>query len=156
MKLFKKQKEKQLQTIEIGVAQTAILEIKSQILNGCATYDPIGLCTINDCFQCENCAYRMTFDNGVIVETDDFDKFSIESERYLLEFLTPIGKDIYGYLTDDNSDYRITRLSDNVVLRLTQEEHLAEYGSVSEVMPTKADQTNRQRLVLKRKADIKK
>lgn len=41
-------------------------------------YDPFGLCTIIDCLQCENSAYKIVFDNEVCIETNDFDKVQID------------------------------------------------------------------------------
>ena len=53
-------------------------------------------------------------------------------------------------MIDDNSDYRITRLSDNVVLRDTKEDYVSKYGHYPTVRKIKIDDTNRKRLVLEK------
>ncbi len=150
MKLSAKTEQKQLRTLLVGDVKMAVLEIKAGIGEKCALFDPFGLCIVIDCFQCENCAYRITFDNGKVVETQDFENYPLTSKKdeYLLEFLTPVGKDIYGYLTDDSSDYRITRVDDKVVLRQTKEEQLRAHVNVSKNSNNQVDQTNRKRLFL--------
>ena len=130
--------------------QTAILFLQRERKNSCGLYDPFGLCTIVDCLQCENSVYRIAFDNGVCLETIDFDDKENKSEKYLLEFKDEIKRDIFEYLIDDNSDYRITRLSDNVVLRDTKEDYVSQYGHYPTVRKIKIDDTNRKRLVLEK------
>ncbi len=153
MNIFKKSKKEQLQTLDVGEVKTAVLEIKPQIVDSCSSYDIFGLCTVSDCLQCENCAYRISFDNGKTVETDDFEENSLisKTEKYFLEFVEPVGKDIYGYLTDDYSDYGIIRVNDKVVLRSAKEKQLKEYGYVLDRVNKEVDQANRNRLVLTKK-----
>ncbi len=151
-KIFKQLKGELFKALEVGDVQTAILEVKTHIIYSCNQYDPFGFCTVSDCFQCKNCAYRIQFNNGIIVQTDDFASYPhISEEKYLLEFITPVGKDIYGYLTDSQSDYRITRMSDNIRLRLTKEDQLKGFGMPIEKSHEKVNQTNRKRLLLIKK-----
>lgn len=91
------------------------IELKVVDLSVCPTIDPIGLCTILDCLKCENCNYKIVMATGEIVKNFSDD---LEAERYLVEFFDDIkSEDILSYLDDVNSDYRITRESDGVVLR---------------------------------------
>ena len=91
------------------------MDLKIVDLAICPTVDPIGLCTILDCMKCENCNYRIIMDNGEVIK--DFSD-DLESEKYLIEFFDDVkSRDILNYLYDNNSDYRITRECDGVVLR---------------------------------------
>lgn len=67
------QEKKTYPKLLVGNPQTAILFLQRERKNSCGLYDPFGLCTIVDCLQCENSVYRIAFDNGVCLETIDFD-----------------------------------------------------------------------------------
>lgn len=134
----------------VGNPKTATLEIKRMIKNNCAMYDPFGLCTINDCLQCENSSYKIVFDNGICLKTNEFDDVQKDAEKYFLEFQDKIDKDIFEYLVDGNSDYRITRVKDDVVLRCTKEDYLSTWGHYPKVTTDKINEENRKRLVLKK------
>lgn len=157
-KLFRKHKEGTL-TLEkdlnayseliVGNPKTATLEIKMGIKDNCSMHNPFGLCTIDDCLQCESSAYKIVFDNGICLETIDFDDVQQDGEKYFLEFQDKIDKDIFEYLVNGNSDYRITRLKDNVVLRRTKEDYFSKYGHNPKVRTFNINEENRKRLVLK-------
>lgn len=88
--------------------------------------------------------------NAIILYKKGESRWENKSEKYLLEFKDEIKRDIFEYLIDDNSDYRITRLSDNVVLRDTKEDYVSKYGHYPTVRKIKIDDTNRKRLVLEK------
>lgn len=135
----------------VGNSKTAILFLQAGVNESCANYDPFGLCTVVDCLQCKNSVYRIAFDNDVCIETDDFDSRKSQSKEYLLEFEDCIDRDIFEYLVDQNSNYRITRVKDNVVLRYTREDFFNRFGHYPKtVNESKRNDANRSRLVLKK------
>lgn len=110
-------------------------------------YEPFGLYTINDCLQCENSSYKIVFDNGICLKAKEFDDVQKDEERYLLEFQDKIEKNIFEYLVDYNSDYRIARRKDDVALRCSKEDYFSEHGHYPKVTTSKIKEENRKRLV---------
>lgn len=144
------------QPLLVGNPKTAILLLKVERKSSCSSYNPFGMCTILDCLQCENSVYKIVFDNDICLETSDFDEVENKIEKYYLEFQDEINRDIFEYLIDNNSNYRIIRVEDNMVLRTTREEFFAMYRHYPKVSGLKGNNTNRTRLVLKKNIGVLK
>ena len=104
----------------------AILDIVTEVERPCSDMDPFGLDTVTDCITCSNSDYKIMLDGKVIKE---FKKLSSNTEeenkeRYVIEFFDdiPTPDSIIAYLEDNNSDYRITRDSDGIILRPSLED----------------------------------
>lgn len=113
--------------------QECLMIQKTQIKDGCWTYDPIGLCLVTECLRCENADYRIIDKDGKIIKDFKFyglKGHDIRTSKYLIEFFDEVDyKDIEEYLNDENSDYRMTRI------------YSSENGKESIVMrPSKTDQ----------------
>lgn len=94
-----------------------ILDINEK--DDCSIFDPFGMCTVLNCLNCDNCAY--TFVTGNEKSIKEFTKDSFE-DKYLVEFFDMVPSDMLEYLLDETNDYRITRISDGVVLRYSNED----------------------------------
>lgn len=99
----------------------AILDIVSNVESPCSDMDSFGLDMVKDCLTCSNSDYKIMLDGKVI---KDFKKLSSNAEeenkeRYVIEFFDdiPASDNIVSYLEDNNSNYRITRDSDGIILR---------------------------------------
>ena len=93
------------------------LDIKDK--EECPKIDPFGLCTVTDCLGCNNCDYMIVLADGKVLK--EFSKDN-SSEKYLVQFFDAITSDLKKYLLDETNDYRITRLSDGVVLRYSNDD----------------------------------
>lgn len=104
----------------------ATLILKSRIISSCATYDPIGLDSVDDCLVCENADYRIIDkDKNIIVDFKfpGLKQKDMEVEKYCIEFFDDVDyENVVPYLRDNYSDYRMTRISDGVVLRLSKDD----------------------------------
>ena len=90
----------------------------------CPKIDPFGLCTVKDCLCCDNCEYMIVMGDDEVLKriiNEDLEN------KYLVEFFDAITSDMFQYLIDESNDYRITRISDGVVLRYSNAE-LIEMG----------------------------
>lgn len=99
----------------------AILDMVTEIESPCSDMDSFGLDMVKDCLTCSNSDYKIMLDGKVI---KDFKKLSSNAEeenkeRYVIEFFDdiPASDNIISYLEDNNSNYRITRDSDGIILR---------------------------------------
>ena len=100
-----------------------MLEYRTGIKDYCAAYDPFGLCNIMECLYCENCYYKITLENGESISNCDIDlntlsnnrEFEDENHEILFYDYVPEVDDLFSYLFDDNSKYRIIRKEDNVI-----------------------------------------
>lgn len=104
----------------------AILDIVSNVERPCGHMDPLGEDTVLDCLTCSNSDYKIMFRDKVI---KDFKNASSNTEkdnkeRYVIEFFDniPTPDNIMTYLEDNNSNYRITRDSDRIILRQSLED----------------------------------
>lgn len=85
----------------------------------CPTIDPLGGCSVVDCLKCDNCNHSIVLATRNI--SDSFSGNCKDIERYIVEFFDEVDTgNIIGYLDDDNSDYRITREKDGVILRYSK------------------------------------
>lgn len=126
-----RKKEKQMKNIfKDGESYyKAVLKLKTMTLNPCGNYDPFGLCTIPECMSCENSSFIIEFDspnesypNG-IYKKGDYEKYENNEELFLIEFMEgiPVPEHIIEYLLKDESNYRITRVKDSVIMRRSNE-----------------------------------
>lgn len=94
---------------------------RKQINRPCCILDSIGTCTIVDCLKCENTDYRIIDKEGNILK--DFNggylnRKNIKTESYIVQFFDEVDFNQLGsYLEDPNSDYRITRCKDHIIMR---------------------------------------
>ncbi len=101
-----------------------ILKIKTEVKDNCVNYDYFGFCTVEDCIKCENASYRFIFSNGRQTGDNEYYKNGNSEEKYLIEFFdkVPTRVELEKYFLNPNSNYKITRLNDGVVLRPSKEE----------------------------------
>ena len=104
----------------------AILDIVTEVERPCSDMDPFGLDTVTDCITCSNSDYKIMLDGKVIKEFKNLSSNTEEEnkERHVIEFFDdiPAPDNIIAYLEDNNSNYRITRDSDGIILRPSLED----------------------------------
>ncbi len=116
-----------------GVVGKALLEYRTGIKDSCVSYDPLVLCNIMECLYCENCAYKITMENGEAIATTDIDLntldnssrgFEDDDHEILFYDFVPEINDLFSYLFDENSEFRVLRTSDNIVMNdYVKDEH---------------------------------
>lgn len=103
----------------------ALLQYRVGIKDHCAAYDPFGLCNIKECLYCENCYYKITLENGDAISNSNVDLntldnntrgFTDDDHEILFYDYVPNIDNLFNYLFSDDSEYRIVRLSDNIVM----------------------------------------
>ena len=108
-----------------GVVGKALLEYRVGINDHCALYDPFGLCNIMECLYCDNCYYKITMENGESISNTDVDINTLnnstrgfEDNNHEILFYDYVLKtdDLFSYLFDENSEFKVLRLSDNMVM----------------------------------------
>ena len=108
-----------------GVVGKALLEYRVGIKDHCAAYDPFGLCNIMECLYCENCCYKITIENGEAIANSDVDLstldnstrgFEDDDHEILFYDYVPEIDDLFSYLFDENSEFKVLRTSDNIVM----------------------------------------
>ena len=109
-----------------GVVGKALLEYRVGINDHCASYDPFGLCNIMECLYCDNCYYKITMENGESISNcGDIDLntlnnnsrgFEDDDHEILFYDYVPKTDDLFSYLFDENSEFKVLRLSDNMVM----------------------------------------
>ena len=108
-----------------GVVGKALLEYRVGINNPCASYDPFGHCNIMECLYCDNCYYKITMENGESIFSADVDLntlnnstrgFEDDNHEILFYDYVPKIDDLFSYLFDENSKFKVLRLSDNMVM----------------------------------------
>ena len=108
-----------------GVVGKALLEYRVGINAHCASYDPFGLCNIMECLHCDNCYYKITMENGELITNTDVDLntlnnstrgFEDDNHEILFYDYVPKIEDLFSYLFDEKSEFKILRLSDNIVM----------------------------------------
>ena len=108
-----------------GIIGKALLEHRTGIKGCCAKYDPFGLCNIMECLYCDNCYYKITMENGESISNyDDIDLnalnnnsrgFEDENHEILFYDYVPKIDDLFNYLFDEQSQFRVVRTSDYLV-----------------------------------------
>lgn len=109
-----------------GVVGKALLEYRVGINDHCASYDPFGLCNIMECLYCENCYYKITMENGESISNcGDIDLntlnnnsrgFEDDDHEILFYDYVPSIDNLFSYLFDENSQFKVLRTSDNLVM----------------------------------------
>ena len=108
-----------------GVVGKALLEYRVGINDHCASYDPFGHCNIMECLYCDNCYYKITMENGESIFSADVDLntlnnstrgFEDDNHEILFYDYVPKIDDLFSYLFDENSKFKVLRLSDNMVM----------------------------------------
>lgn len=108
-----------------GSVGKATLKHKSIALSPCANYNKLDLNNILECIYCGNCYYEIILENGdkisnfndnfnIINDTDKLNT-SIDYDIIFYDYVPKID-DLFAYLFDENSLYRIVRLSDKVIV----------------------------------------
>ena len=92
----------------------ALLRFRTGVLNDCLDCDKLESCSIIDCLYCENSAYEIMLESGNGIKKGEMD---IESDFYNHEMLfydmVPTEEDLFLYLFDEESRYKIIRKIDN-------------------------------------------
>jgi len=109
-----------------GVVGKALLEYRVGIHDCCAAYDPFGLCNIMECLYCENCYYKITMENGESISNcgnidlntlnNNSRGFEDDDHEILFYDYVPKTDDLFSYLFDEESQFRIVRTSDHLVM----------------------------------------
>lgn len=103
----------------------ASLVYRTEIKDTCSAYDPFELCDILECLYCDNSAYAITLESGSGIVKSEKDLYSYPDEHQGLidhdhEILfydrVPLAEELYDYLFDEESKYKIIRKSDNEVM----------------------------------------
>ena len=132
-----------------------ILKIKRMVNDTCISYE--GENQVSSCIKCNNAVYRFIYSNGRQTGDDTYYKKGIKEEKYLIEFFdkVPTSVELEKYLLDKKSNYRITRLKDNKVIRLsTDEKNMLE--SHYDQMKIKQEESYREYLAKVEEAKIRK
>lgn len=93
---------------------------KSGIEGACANYSSLALCKPHQCLICPNSDYRIMTEDGEIIQ--DFIYYGNKKSEYMkvdtytIELTDKIEGNLIEYLIDKNSDYRLIRNSDNIVV----------------------------------------
>jgi|GEM_PF-3124455 len=120
---MKDAKEKIVKNIEKKCAGIALLKVKDTVKSSCASYDPFGLCMVHECLKCENSKYEIIIinsdENTNVYKSVDYDSKGKNEQIYLIEFMdyVPSINKFVAYLEEDENNYRLTRIFDEVVLR---------------------------------------
>lgn len=103
-----------------GVVGKALLERRTGINGTCRKYE----CSVMDCLYCDNCYYRITLDNGETIaysvklkEINDENRelFTDDYEILFYDFVPKID-DLFCYLFDEDSHFRLVKKNDNIRL----------------------------------------
>ncbi len=103
----------------------ALLEHRTGIKRHCSAYDSLGLCSISNCLDCENCYYKITLENGATIANSNVDLSTIKEsgtgfidDDHKIYFYDQVpGKDnLLNYIFSDKSNYRLVRTSDNRIM----------------------------------------
>ena len=93
----------------------ALLRFRTGVLNDCLECDKLESCSIIDCLYCENSAYEIMLESGNGIKKGEM---NIESDVYnhdmLFYDMVPTEEDLFLYLFDEESRYKIIRKTDNV------------------------------------------
>ena len=104
-----------------GALGEAILEHRTEKKGSCSEYDSLGFCNIMDCLYCENCDFKISYPNGdKLFTNDDLDciskKFLDDDHVIIFYDRVPSVQELYSYLFDEKSQFKIVRLSDNYTM----------------------------------------
>ena len=104
-----------------GVVGKALLTYRTCINEICTK----PMCTIDKCLYCDNCYYNITLENGDVLSNSEADLSKInnydkgiddDDHEILFYDHVPLVDDLFGYLFDDNSQFRIVRKEDKVIV----------------------------------------
>jgi len=111
---------KKLKSYEGVVGQA---KIERKMIDPCVYYDPFGLCRVSECLYCENCCYKITKENGQAISNVGRKFNSVKNEddlnddhAILFYDYVPYIDDLFSYIFDEDSRFRIVRLTDNIVM----------------------------------------
>lgn len=104
----------------------AIMVMTTGIEDDCSSYDPFGMDLFLECPMCSNCNYRIDFLDGTHFESNrPIRRMETEIERYCIELFDPVcgrdfafdeGKSFFSYLESEESNYRIVRMGDRIIM----------------------------------------
>jgi hypothetical protein len=114
----------------------AVLKLKRNINNSeCCHGTYFNFSKILECMKCDNCAFKLVDNSKIIMESPDFKSHEVVIDEYLIEFFDDVDyKNIIEYLDNENSNYRVRSIKDNVIIRLCNDDwnSLAELDKLSE------------------------
>lgn len=129
-----------------GVVGKATLVHRTEIVDSCASYDPFGLCNILECLYCDNCAYIIELESGngifksdkKIVEYPKEHSSGMTDDDHEILFYDriPLEEELFQYLFDEESKYKIIRKKDNLIMVDTTK-IAKEQGPVKKLVPNK-------------------
>ncbi len=102
-----------------GVVGKALLQYRTGVKDFCASF-----CNIMECLYCDNCYYKITMENGDAISNTNVDLSTLddssrgfEDDNHEILFYDYVPKidDLFSYLFDENSKFKVLRLSDNMV-----------------------------------------
>ncbi len=98
------------------IADNWTLLLKKGVKEDCREGALVTFCSVNDCIKCENSDLKIIAGDTVIKDFKQDD--NKEAEKYVIEFfdMIPDAKNLVEYLSDPDSDYRITRDRDKEIL----------------------------------------
>ena len=95
----------------------ALLKLKTENLNDCSNCNNSELNDILECLYCINSSYEIILENGNGIKMNEIDKNSNYKEYDILFYdIIPNETELFSYLFDDESRYKIIRKIDNVEL----------------------------------------
>lgn len=96
-----------------------LLKIKNDVNNRCDYYDPYELCSIMDCFKCNNSVVRVILQDGSQFGDREYSMRGENEEKYIIIIYDKISSlnDLDSYLLDENSDYQLIRIDDGIIIR---------------------------------------
>ena len=98
----------------IEVIGKAVLKLKMDMSNNCSNCNKIELCDILECLYCNNSSYVITLENGNGIKKNAIDIDSNYHEYEILFYdIIPTEMELFSYLFDDESRYKIIRKVDN-------------------------------------------
>ena len=125
-KTLEKQNKCKKENIYTNVVGSAKIIHKTDVNFSCSNHDSLGLCNVLECLYCDNSAYMIMLESseGIIKSDNDTfsDKFSKDGKLtdydHEILFYDKIPKidELFSYLFDENSQYRIIRKIDNEIM----------------------------------------
>jgi hypothetical protein len=101
----------------------ATLKLKRRTNSDCCSKSMFNFDDVLNCIKCDNCTYKIVNNDGVIIKDVEFEKQESLLDEYLIEFFDQVNYDnLLEYLSNEESDFRVTRLKDSVIIRLCSDD----------------------------------
>ncbi len=102
-----------------------ILNLKSRVFDSCKNLDEVNFSTLLECLDCANSDFQLLDSNEEVLIDYIYQTNSPNTKitRFIITFYDRVNsKNIISYLRNPNSDYRLVREKDNVILHYPKEE----------------------------------